>query len=127
MGTAEADQPDAGVRGRVDKAVSHASNPAKGADAGFAVVEAVILDFYGFSIEPSEFGEGNAMFGEALGSIKGNFILSINDATEIRDIFSAFALHPVETTHTMAAMGNRTMARELLIANDDLPQITTKC
>lgn len=50
-----------------------------------------------------------------LGQIRGRFILSINDRPEIRDVFGAFDLRPVEVTYTVAGGRNAKGARELII------------
>lgn len=43
---------------------------------------------------------------ERLGSIKGRFILSLNDTHQVREIFAAFTIEAVETTYSIAG-GNR--------------------
>jgi DNA adenine methylase len=50
-----------------------------------------------------------------LGTIKGRFILSINDVPEIRELFAAFANEPVETTYFVAGANNAMRAGELII------------
>jgi len=52
-----------------------------------------------------------------LRTIKGRFLLSINDTPEIRKIFAAFKLTPVQTTYSVRGKGNATAAKELLISN----------
>lgn len=54
-----------------------------------------------------------------LGGIKGRFILSINDAPEVRKIFSAFTIEQVATTYDAATKGG-TEARELVISDRPL-------
>lgn len=63
------------------------------------------------------FGRGDfARMAEVLAGLTGRFVMSINDAPEIRTIFASFALTEVTTTYTIAA--GRVSARpELLISN----------
>jgi DNA adenine methylase len=71
---------------------------------------------------------GKGMFGRedftrlatTLASIKGRFLLSINDCPEIRDIFKAFSLEEVETTYTVRGQGAGTAAKELLVSNVEI-------
>ena len=49
-----------------------------------------------------------------LSSIKGRFILSLNDVPEVRQIFRSFATHRVSTLYRMASPK---AAIELLISN----------
>lgn len=51
----------------------------------------------------------------ALGAIKGRFILSINDRTEVREIFAGFDRIEVSTTYSVRGRGASTAAAELLI------------
>ncbi len=79
-----------------------------------------------FYVDPPYFGAehyyGADLFTEAdferlaaaLGAIEGRFILSINDAAPIRQIFGRFALEEVETTYHLQASGAAS-ARELII------------
>lgn len=68
----------------------------------------------------TDYGEG--MFGredfarmaEALGALKGRFILSINDRPEVRECFSGFEMMPVELAYGVSA-GGATRAHELII------------
>jgi DNA adenine methylase len=79
-----------------------------------------------FYLDPPYWGSeddyGRELFGRAdferladiLGSIKGRFILSLNDVAPVRKIFARFAQEKVETTYTV--VGRRpTRARELII------------
>ncbi|WP_418459721.1 DNA adenine methylase [Brucella intermedia] len=52
---------------------------------------------------------------ERLGSIKGRFILSINDVPEVRAIFSAFDIESVDLTYT-ASGGKGKPVKELIIS-----------
>lgn len=71
-------------------------------------------DYYG----PGMFGPADfARLAELLGRIKGRFLLSINDAPEVREIFGAFKLRSVTTTYTVRGKGKPKPARELLISN----------
>lgn len=54
---------------------------------------------------------------EALRSLRGSFVMSLNDRPEVRAIFAGFRLEAVETTYTVAAAGAR-RARELIITRD---------
>lgn len=60
-------------------------------------------------------GEFTAM-AQLLGSIKGKFILSINDVPEIRETFAAFRMIEVETEYSIGPI-NCQVAKELLITN----------
>lgn len=51
-----------------------------------------------------------------LGGMKGQFLMSINDRAELRQIFSAFAIKGVQTTYTVAK-GKGTVAKEILVSN----------
>ena len=51
-----------------------------------------------------------------LGSLKGKFILSISDCSEIRDVFSAFHFEEVKLKYSVASSGT-TDAAELLVTN----------
>ncbi|SLN75051.1 Modification methylase DpnIIA [Pseudooceanicola marinus] len=51
-----------------------------------------------------------------LSEIRGAFILSINDRPEIREIFAAFVLEPVQLKYTVSK-GEASEARELIISN----------
>ena len=48
-------------------------------------------------------------------SLKGRFLLSINDVPEIREIFSWAEIEPVRTTYSIAGKGQSIPAAELLI------------
>lgn len=52
-----------------------------------------------------------------LASIKGRFILSLNDVPEVRDIFKAFKIEGVKTTYTIAKGDKAQEAAEVLIHN----------
>jgi DNA adenine methylase len=81
-----------------------------------------------FYLDPPYFG-GEADYGadlfartgyhrlaELLAAIEGQFLLSINDEPEIREIFKGFAMEEVTTTYTVAGKDNKTPARELIIS-----------
>lgn len=58
-----------------------------------------------------------AAMADVLGSIQGQFILSINDHPEIRETFSAFNLQPVETRYSVCGSGVMDgKAKELIIS-----------
>ena len=69
---------------------------------------------------------GKGLFGKAdfiklrdlLGEIKGKFILSINDAADIRQWFSAFFITEVDTTYSLSSRPKK--VTELLISNFEL-------
>lgn len=70
-------------------------------------------DYYG----PGIFSKADFQsLAEQLGSIKGRFIMSINDTPEIRRIFSAFKIRQVKTRYTTAATGGKQVT-ELLVSN----------
>ena len=85
-----------------------------------------------FYLDPPYWGcegdYGKAMFArgdfqrlaDLLASIKGRFLLSVNDVPECREIFAAFQIETVETTYTVgqqtAGSGTRS---ELLISTPD--------
>ena len=52
----------------------------------------------------------------SLKSLRGVFLMSINDVPEIRDLFSGFEMCEVQTTYT-ASKTNAKKAAELLITN----------
>ncbi|PTE21602.1 DNA methyltransferase [Cereibacter changlensis JA139] len=81
-----------------------------------------------FYLDPPYFG-GEADYGrglfdrsqyarmaEILAALKGAFVLSINDAPEIRALFGGFRIEPVRLTYTVSA-GQGTEAQELVISN----------
>lgn len=81
-----------------------------------------------FYLDPPYFG-GEADYGaglfdraeydrmaDVLRTIKGRFILSINDVPAIRRAFAGFALKPVRLTYTVSGKGPRP-ARELIITD----------
>lgn len=68
-------------------------------------------DDYGKNVfSPSDFGT----LADQLAGIEGRFILSINDAPEIREIFAAFEFDEVETTYTISGEGAQ-VAKELIV------------
>ena len=52
----------------------------------------------------------------ALGDLKGRFLLSINDAPQIRDIFRGFDIEEVKVTYTVSKKATAP-SRELIISN----------
>lgn len=83
-----------------------------------------------FYIDPPYWGHesdyGKGVFGRddfavlagILGSLKGKFILSINDRPEIRALFAAFHIEEVMTTYTTNGRKQKAKAaRELIISN----------
>jgi DNA adenine methylase len=70
----------------------------------------------------SDYGKG--MFGrgdfekmaEQLSSIKGNFILSINDVPDIREVFSGFHIDEVRLNYSIS-QGTGKRVGELIISN----------
>ena len=81
-----------------------------------------------FYVEPPYWGHetdyGHGIFerddfermAELLSSLKSNFILSLNDCSEVRDLFGYFTIEEVETRYSANAR-NTNRAGELLIAN----------
>ncbi|SRR5579859_43259 len=70
-------------------------------------------DYYG----PGVFSSDDfTRLAEILGGIKGRFILSINDAPEIRKVFADFDIEEVGTSYTVAG-GRAKPAPELIITN----------
>jgi DNA adenine methylase len=54
---------------------------------------------------------------EQLASIKGRFLLSINDNTQVRQTFDRFTMTPLKTSYSIANRTGATAAGELLISN----------
>lgn len=52
-----------------------------------------------------------------LDTIRGRFLLSLNDRPEVREIFAGFTVEPVRTAYTLAGNGRSAPAAELLISN----------
>jgi DNA adenine methylase len=52
-----------------------------------------------------------------LATLKGRFILSINDTPEVRTIFKAFKQEKVKTTYSLSGNGKPSPASELIISN----------
>src|ERR1700733_13824578 len=69
---------------------------------------------YKFNFSQTDFHE----LEDRLRALKGRFILSLDDRTEVRDLFSAFRLQTVGITYT-AKRNTRVRHRELLITNFD--------
>lgn len=70
---------------------------------------------------PGVFGPGDFdRLASLLRSLKGAFLLSINDAPEIRRIFDGFAFEEVKTTYTVSD-GAPKSAQELIISGGDRP------
>lgn len=62
-------------------------------------------DFYAVSFKEADFRR----MANLLRKIKGQFILSLNDTPEVREIFSDFQIDPVETVYTL---GNSKVSKE---------------
>ena len=62
-----------------------------------------------------------AAMAKQLGTIKGKFLLSLNDLPEVRDTFAAFNIAGVETTYSIAKASDRIKRGEVLISNFALP------
>lgn len=83
-------------------------------------------DLYGKGIFGREDFQGLAA---QLQSLKGRFLMSLNDLPEVREIFKDHHLREVTTTYTAGTGGPggngrpAKKARELLIANYEMPQI----
>lgn len=52
---------------------------------------------------------------ELLGTLKGRFILSLNDVPDVREIFARFKMEPVELNYTLSNK-RPTKAKELIIS-----------
>lgn len=86
-----------------------------------------------FYLDPPYWGcetdYGQDVFGRAdferlafvLSSMKGRFLMSLNDAPSVRSTFAAFDMRAVETTYTVGAKAS-TRAAELLISNFPLTE-----
>lgn len=83
-----------------------------------------------FYLDPPYWGcegdYGKGMFGredfarmaEQLGSIKGRFVLSINDRPELREVFAAFRIEEVDTVYTVGkTQGRRDRRGELIVSS----------
>ena len=57
---------------------------------------------------------------EMLRSINGKFLLSINDAAEIRKLFKGYVIETVDTSYSSAGANKKKRVTELLIRNYDL-------
>lgn len=80
-----------------------------------------------FYVDPPYFGSetdyGKGLFERAdferlaavLGTLKGRFILSLNDVPEVRQLFARFTLKPVQTTYSVRGGAFAQPAAELLI------------
>jgi DNA adenine methylase len=81
-----------------------------------------------FYLDPPYFGNENdygktlfsreqfALMAERLRTLKGRFVMSINDVPFIRDLFANFRVEEVELRYSVAR-GNSTNARELIISH----------
>jgi DNA adenine methylase len=86
-----------------------------------------------FYLDPPYWGSegdyGRDMFGRdeftemaaRLRHLKGQFILSINDLPEVREVFAGFTLQDVQLTYTVAGGRNAVPARELVITPGAFP------
>jgi len=76
-------------------------------------------DYYG----PGLFSKADFQaLAHQLASIKGRFIMSINDVPEIRHLFRAFEIRQVQTRYSAAATGTKPVT-ELLIMNFTPPRL----
>jgi DNA adenine methylase len=55
-----------------------------------------------------------------LRALKGRFIMSLNDVSEVREVFAGFHIESVKTTYTIAGKGAQTDRAEVLISNGNL-------
>lgn len=53
---------------------------------------------------------------EVLGSLKGQFLLSLNDHPDVRDIFSAFEIETVNTSYSLGGNHHAKAVQEVIIA-----------
>lgn len=58
---------------------------------------------------------------QLLGSVKGKFIMSINDAPKIRELYKAFRIREVKTKYSVGSKASKPVV-ELLITNFDPPR-----
>jgi DNA adenine methylase len=58
-----------------------------------------------------------ARMAEVLASVKGRFLLSLNDVPEVRELFARFRMVEVETTYTIGTGTEKARRGELLIGN----------
>jgi DNA adenine methylase len=87
-----------------------------------------------FYVDPPYFGcedyYGEGLFSrddfqrlrDLLACIEGRFLMSINDAPEIRELFCQFDIREVGTKYSIGAKGGQKNVRELVIANYELPR-----
>ena len=71
------------------------------------------LPYYNHNLRESDFGE----LAEALGGLKGRFILSLNDVPEIRRLFRSFHILDAELTYSCNRVDKGATGLELLIHN----------
>jgi DNA adenine methylase len=86
-----------------------------------------------FYLDPPYFGcendYGKGLFGrsdfgrmaERLASIKGRFLLSLNDTPAVREIFSAFTIEDVETRYFIGDADRGTAVKEVIISDGPRP------
>lgn len=58
-----------------------------------------------------------AAMAEQLRTIKGRFILSLNDRPEVRDIFAGFAIEGAKVRYSVGGVANSQIAGEVIISN----------
>lgn len=58
-----------------------------------------------------------ARMAEVLASLKGRFLLSINDRSEVRSVFSGFEIDEVRITYTVGRQAPKSKAGELIVSN----------
>jgi len=63
------------------------------------------------------FQEDFKKIADIMGTIKGKFIMSINDVEEIRELYKDFNISEVKTKYSINKTGNNPVAKELLITN----------
>ncbi|HPS07286.1 MAG TPA: DNA adenine methylase [Kiritimatiellia bacterium] len=78
-------------------------------------VDPPYMDVTGYAVPfPSE---RYAELSDALRSIKGTFLLTLNDHPEVRRIFSHFMIHQIATRYSVAGSSKQKRVSELLITN----------
>lgn len=70
------------------------------------------IKLYRYILEKPEF----VTLRDRLKELKGNFLLSLNDTPDVRDIFSCFHIEPIGIAYSVQAKGER-QHQELLISN----------
>lgn len=88
-----------------------------------------------FYLDPPYYGcegdYGKELFGreqfpimaEALSGLKAQFIMSLNDRAEVRDIFGGFAIAPIDLLYSVGGRGQTQEVTEVVISNMDAERL----